>query len=65
MSRTEVLREVRILRFAELYGAWRSERVTQAEAAGVLGMSERMFRRWAVRYESGGREGLRDSRRAS
>ncbi len=62
MNRAEVLREVRILRFVELYGAWRSRRVTQPEAAGVLGMSERTFRRWALRYEAGGREGLRDRR---
>ena len=62
MNRTEVLREVRILRFEELYGAWRSRRVTQAGAAAVLGMSGRTFRRWVIRYEEGGREGLRDRR---
>lgn len=37
MNRTEVVREVRILRFAELYGAWRSKRVTQVEAEGLQG----------------------------
>jgi hypothetical protein len=62
MNRTEVLREVRMLRFVELYGAWRLKRVTQAEAGEVLGMSGRTFRRWALRYEAGGREGLRDRR---
>ncbi len=62
MNRTEVLREVRMLRFAEVYGAWRGKRVTQTRAAEVLGVSDRTFRRWAARYEARGLEGLRDMR---
>jgi transposase len=36
--------------------------LSQAEAAEVLGMSERNFRRWQVRYEADGAEGLYDRR---
>ena len=37
MSRTEMLREVRMKRFEEVYDRWRRRRITQALAANVLG----------------------------
>ena len=45
-----------------MYRAWRLRRITQAEAAETLGVSDRTFRRWALRYEALGPEGLRDRR---
>ena len=48
--------------FEYLYRAWKSRRVTQAVAAKLLGVSDRTFRRYVHRYESGGPEGLIDKR---
>ena len=36
--------------------------LSQHEAASILGVSERTFRRWRDRYEAGGAEGLYDRR---
>ena len=33
-----------------------------AEAAEILGLTERTFRRWSGRYDTGGVEGLQDRR---
>ena len=51
------------MRFDEAYGGWEAGRLTQAEAAGRLGIGERTFRRYLSRYEQGGMEGLMDRRR--
>jgi transposase len=50
------------MRFEEAYEGWNAGRVTQAEAAQILGMCERSFRRYLVRYEAEGLEGLIDQR---
>jgi transposase len=55
--------EVRVARIAEAIGRWRSGRLSCLEAAEVLGMSERHFRRLRDRYEAEGAEGLIDRRR--
>ena len=52
------------MRFEEAYAGWNSGRLTQAEAAQVLGMCERSFRRYLSRYEADGLEGLIDRRLA-
>jgi transposase len=62
MRRTEVLQGLRRMRFEEIYGRWRQRRLSQAEAAEVLGMSERSFRRWRDRYDGEGMAGLLDRR---
>lgn len=62
MKRTELLQEVRKMRFEEAYGVWQEKRLTQEEAARLLGLSERSFRRYVNRYEEGGLEGLIDRR---
>lgn len=62
MKRTEVLQEVRKMRFSETYGGWKKGRLTQEEAASLLGVSDRTFRRYLVRYEEHGMEGLADKR---
>jgi transposase len=62
MRRTEVLQGLRRMKFEEIYGRWRQRRLSQAEAAEILGMSERTFRRWRDRYDADGLEGLLDRR---
>jgi transposase len=62
MRRTEVLQGLRRMKFEEIYGRWQQRRLSQAEAAEILGMSERTFRRWRDRYQADGLEGLADRR---
>ena len=50
------------MRFEEAYEGWNTGRLTQAEAAQILGMCERSFRRYLARYEAEGLEGLIDRR---
>jgi hypothetical protein len=50
-------------RIVEAIGRWRSGALSCLEAAEVLGMSERHFRRLRDRYEAEGAEGLVDRRR--
>lgn len=64
MKRTEVLQEIRKMRFEEAYGGWQRGRLTQEEAARLLGVSDRTFRRYIIRYEDDGLEGLADRRLA-
>jgi transposase len=62
MRRTELQQEVRKMRFKEAYEGWQRGRLTQEEAALLLGVSDRTFRRYLVRYEEKGMEGLVDQR---
>ena len=62
MRRTEVLQGLRRMKFEDLYGRWQERRLSQAEAAEILGMSERSFRRWRDRYAAAGPDGLADRR---
>jgi transposase len=62
MRRTEVLQGLRRMKFEDIYGRWQERRLSQAEAAEILGMSERTFRRWRDRYEGEGAAGLLDRR---
>ena len=62
MRRTELLQEVRKMRFEEAYEGWERGRLTQEEAALLLGVCDRTFRRYLVRYEEKGMEGLIDQR---
>lgn len=50
------------MRFEEAYGGWQEKRLTQAEAARLLGVCERTFRRHICRYEEEGLAGLLDRR---
>jgi len=43
---------------------WTEQRLTQAEAAHLLGVCERTFRRYVLRYERDGLDGLLDKRLA-
>ena len=62
MKRTELLQEVRKMRFEEAYEGWQRGRLTQEEAARLLGICDRTFRRYLIRYEDKGMEGLIDQR---
>lgn len=50
------------MRFHEAYGGWRKSHLTQTEAAQLLGVCERTFRRYIHRFEEKGLEGLFDKR---
>ena len=50
------------MRFREAYGDWKAGRLTQAEAARLLGVCERTFRRYGSRFERGGLPALADRR---
>jgi len=50
------------MRFTEVYGSWQDDRLTQEEAALILGVSDRTFRRYLCRYEESGLDGLADRR---
>jgi len=52
------------MRFEEAYTGWQEGRLTQAEAARLLGVCERTLRRQIDRYESDGMDGLIDKRLA-
>lgn len=62
MKRTELLQEIRRMRFEELYGGWQKGRLSQEEAAQILGVCDRTFRRQICRYEENGLSGLNDKR---
>jgi transposase len=62
MNRTRVLQEIRKMRFKELYQRQTQGKLTIVEAAEVLGIHERTFRRWSQKYEEEGASGLADKR---
>jgi len=62
MRRTELLQEVRQMRFEEAHGGWKRGSLTQEEAARILGVCDRTFRRYIERYDDGGLEALLDKR---
>lgn len=49
MTRATVLQEVRQMRFEELYERRQRRALTMVEAAEILGITERTFRRWSGR----------------
>ncbi|MDR3351968.1 MAG: helix-turn-helix domain-containing protein, partial [Zoogloeaceae bacterium] len=53
------------MRFEEACEGWNGGRLTQEEAARLLGMCERTFRRYLSRFEEDGQEGLTDRRLGS
>ena len=62
MRRTEALQGVRMAVFLNVLDRWESAELNQEEAAELLGVSERTFRRWTRRYEEEGEAGLVDRR---
>jgi transposase len=51
-----------MLKIEDILDGWETGRLSQLEAAEVLGMSERTFRRYARRFEADGDDGLADHR---
>ena len=49
MKPTQVLQENSAMRFEEAYEGWNEGRLTQAEAARIVGVCERSFRRYMMR----------------
>ena len=64
MRRTEWLQETRMMRFEEAIGGWTEKRLSQEDAARMLGVCARTFRRYVDRYEESGLDGLVDKRLA-
>jgi transposase len=62
MSRTQCEEDRRMEKFESVFDRWERRELTQAEAAEILGRSERQFRRYIDIYASEGLEGLRDGR---
>ena len=62
MRRTAARQGVRMLKFVDVFGRWEASELSQLEAAELLGMGERTFRRWSRRYEEEGEAGLLDRR---
>jgi transposase len=60
--RSEALQGVRVLRFLDILGRYEAAEFSQLEAASLLGVSERTFRRWRQRHEDDGEAGLLDRR---
>ena len=62
MRRSEALQGVRMIRFRSVLGRYEADELNQIEAAEMLGVSERTFRRWCRRFEDDGEAGLLDRR---
>lgn len=62
MRRTEQRQGLRMLKLRDVMSRWEAAELSQLEAAELLGMSERTFRRWARRFEEDGEDGLLDRR---
>lgn len=56
------LQEMKAMLFVQVYESWRDSRLNQEDAAVLLGMSVRTFRRHCRQYESDGFDGLGDRR---
>ena len=55
MRRTEQVQGLRLMKFEEIYERTTARHLSQYEAASIMGVSERTFRRWRDRYEAEGR----------
>src|SRR3984957_10847811 len=62
MRWTEARQGVRMMKFVDILGRYEAAEFSQLEAAELLGVGERTFRRWRQRYEEDGEAGLLDRR---
>jgi transposase len=62
MNRAAWLQDRRMKKFMDVLGRWESNELSALEAGEMLGMSERQFRRYRVRFEEDGLAGLADRR---
>ena len=61
-TKTIILSEVVKMRFEEIYDRYKRSELGSEEAADILGISARTFRRKKCRFEDGGFAGLLDRR---
>ena len=64
MDRARIHEGIRRMRFADILGRSERSELSQMEAAELLGISERTFRRWRDRHREFGLSGLDDRRLA-
>ena len=64
MDRARIHEGIRRMRFADVLGRTERSELSQMEAAELLGISERTFRRWRDRHRDDGAAGLADRRLA-
>ena len=64
MDRARIHEGIRRMRFTDILGRSERSELSQMEAAELLGVSERTFRRWRDRYREAGVTGLNDRRLA-
>ncbi len=57
MNRTAFHEKLKQMRFEEAYEGYQSKRLSQDEAASLLGVCGRSFRRYINRYEETGLQG--------
>ena len=62
MNRATWLQDRRMQKFRDVLSRWERRELSMMEAAEVLGMSERQFRRYRARFEEDGEAGLLDRR---
>jgi len=62
MSQTRLVQEVRKMHFLDVFNIWTEGRLGQDDAAQMLGVCARTFRRYIERYQEEGLEGLADKR---
>jgi hypothetical protein len=62
MRRTEAHQGMRMIKFSSILSRYEAAEFSQLEAAELLGVGERTFRRWRVRFEDEGEAGLLDRR---
>ena len=62
MRRTEAFQGVRMIKFLSILSRYEAAEFSQLEAAELLGVGERTFRRWCQRFEDDGEAGLLDRR---
>ncbi|MBV8310117.1 MAG: ISNCY family transposase [Planctomycetaceae bacterium] len=62
MDRTTWLQDRRMQKFRDVLSRWERKELSGLEAGEILGMSDRQFRRYRVRYEEEGLAGLVDRR---
>jgi hypothetical protein len=62
MNQTAFLNKVKQMRFEEAYAGYQGKRLSQTEAATLLGIRNRSFRWYMSRYEESGLDGLLDQR---
>jgi transposase len=64
MDRARIHEGIRRMRFTDILGRSERSELSQMEAAELLGISERTFRRWRDRHRDAGEAGLADRRLA-